>query len=92
MDIEKLWNSRRVTVWVIDHTKINSGNIVRIMKDNNLSLTQMGLVLGVKPETIKRWVARRAIPNTAKMLIALIDEHPEVIDMIMKHEVQGERL
>ena len=90
MDVDKLLNARKVKITVLNHRNVGNDTLQNILDKNNLSNCALANVLGVKESTLEHWLEGRAIPNCAKMLIALIDAHPEVMGLIRKMDVIDE--
>ncbi len=87
IDIDKLLHCRRVVVTVLDHRSVDANTVDKIIDENSLSITEMSNILGVRKSTVEHWRSGRTIPNDAKMLLALLEAHPEVIKLIMTKEI-----
>lgn len=87
INIDELLNADRVRVSYLNTTYVGARMIKNIMERDNLSVTKMALILGVRKSTVEHYLEGRDIPNCGKMIIALIDAHPEVIPMIYHEEI-----
>ena len=92
MGIKSLLNGDRVLVSYLNKERANAQMIRDILDQNHISETTLANVLGIRKTTLQHYLVGRAIPNTTKMFIVLIYEHPEVIGMIKRIEyIKGGR-
>lgn len=94
MNMERLLNSKRVSVSVLDTSRVN-GLTMRLYRfSKGWSASSLAVMLGVSKKTILKWENGEVkINGSAKMLFALMVEDESIIEKIYKVEViEGEKL